>query len=187
MRTSDNKVLLSYSDLDKLPQYPESPILELHDGELFMVPSPMPKHQTISLNLGRMISNFLVENETAKVYLAPIDVILDQHNTVVPDLTLISAENYSIIKENNIQGVPDTIIEILSSNTEYDTKKKKSLYEQFKVREYWIVDPINEEITVYTHDGEEFYQQSQKKRGGNNSIFMNSIDLELSIEEIFRV
>ncbi|WP_250637480.1 Uma2 family endonuclease [Caldithrix abyssi] len=41
-----------------------------------------------------------------------------------------------------MKGAPDLIIEILSpSSAYYDLVGKKELYEQFGVKEYWIVDP----------------------------------------------
>lgn len=52
-------------------------------------------------------------------------------------------------------GSPDMIIEVVSPfNPSNDYIKKLSLYEQFKVREYWIVNPMEKNILVYTlaHD-----------------------------------
>ena len=53
------------------------------------------------------------------------------------------------MQEKNIEGAPDLIIEILSSNVERDTKVKKKTYEQNNVKEYWIVDPVAETVTVF--------------------------------------
>jgi Uma2 family endonuclease len=43
------------------------------------------------------------------------------------------------------------VIEILSpSNSKYDLKVKKDVYEQYGVKEYWIVDPEDKSVTGYT-------------------------------------
>jgi len=48
---TDWKVVFSYDDLLSLPVYPESPLIEITNGELYVVPSPIPNHQRISRNL----------------------------------------------------------------------------------------------------------------------------------------
>ena len=48
------------------------------------------------------------------------------------------------------------IVEVVSPfNPRNDYIKKLSLYEEFKVKEYWIVNPMEKNILVYTltHDG----------------------------------
>jgi Uma2 family endonuclease len=48
-------------------------------------------------------------------------------------------------------GPPDLIVEILSPSTEArDRKAKYSLYERHGVREYWMVNPDERFIEVYT-------------------------------------
>jgi Uma2 family endonuclease len=51
------------------------------------------------------------------------------------------------ITEANIQGPPDLVIEILSPATgRKDRREKKALYERFGVREYIVLDPLNETV-----------------------------------------
>ena len=54
------------------------------------------------------------------------------------------------IKLNHIEGAPDFVAEILSPSTEKrDVGIKKDIYEKFGVREYWIIHPKAESVTVY--------------------------------------
>lgn len=42
------------------------------------------------------------------------------------------------------------IVEVLSpGNTAYDTQVKYALYEEFGVREFWLVSPGDENVIVY--------------------------------------
>jgi Uma2 family endonuclease len=60
-------------------------------------------------------------------------------------------EHLDYIKPDGVYGAPDMVIEILSaSNRLHDTQKKKSLYEKAGVKEYFIVDPANKEVSLYT-------------------------------------
>jgi len=49
------------------------------------------------------------------------------------------------------RGAPDWVIEILSPETAAkDMKIKRDLYERVGVKEYWLVDPANKTVQVYT-------------------------------------
>ncbi len=125
---------------------------EIIDGELFMIPSPTPRHQEISMNLSEIIRHFLRSNPLGKVFAAPCDVVFSQDPLQVaePDLVFVSKSHSSIITEKNIQGVPDLIVEILSPGTATtDRRVKRTLYERFGVPEYWIVDPEEETVQVF--------------------------------------
>ena len=126
---------------------------EIIDGEFCMTPSPDTRHQEISWNLSRIISDYLYRNPgRGKAFSAPCDVVFskDPPQVVEPDLVFVSKEHLSIITEKNIQGVPDLTVEILSPTTESsDRRVKHSLYERFGVPEYWIVDPATNTIQVF--------------------------------------
>jgi Uma2 family endonuclease len=79
--------------------------------------------------------------EKGEVFCAPVDVYINNKNVYQPDIFYISNEKKEIIKNRGIFGVPDLIIEILSADRNYDLKKKKQVYEQCNVKEYWVVDP----------------------------------------------
>ena len=49
-----------------------------------------------------------------------------------------------------MQGPPDLVVEILSPGTRRrDERLKRDLYERVGVREYWLVDPDRNAVTVY--------------------------------------
>ncbi len=126
---------------------PEGTLAELIEGIIYMSPSPTPRHQDVIGDLFFEFKLFL-KGKSGKVFVSQIDVFLDRHaNAVQPDIVFITSENLSIIKEDsNIQGVPDLIVEVLSSgNSDHDLKKKRTLYEKFGVKEYWIIDPQTKE------------------------------------------
>lgn len=132
--------LWTYSEL--LATLPESnrPI-ELWDGEVIVTPAPTPQHQEISMRLERRLVDFVAAHHLGKVYHAPLDVILAEYRVVQPDILFIANDNLSIIQDR-VRGVPDLVVEIVSPGTWHlDRLDKRALYEQYGVREYWIVDP----------------------------------------------
>jgi len=96
---------------------------------------------------------------------APVDVFLDERNVVQPDILTIMAERMTILTdEGQIKGAPDFIIEVLSpGNKKHDTEKKKTLYEKFGVKEYFIVDPDNKEVITYFAANKKFVKQASVK------------------------
>lgn len=123
---------------------------ELIDGEHYMTPAPSIKHQQISMNLSKALSNYLATGSIGRVYAAPCDVVLSDTDVVQPDLLVVLSGSASIITDRNVRGAPDLIIEILSETTrKTDEIIKRKLYERYGVQEYWIVDPELETVKVY--------------------------------------
>ena len=119
------------------------------EGELYLETSQTPLHQDIKRNLIVIITEYLKKTPIGKIYNSPVDVKLSNEDVVIPDLLFITKENDSIIKEKFIEGTPDLIIEILSSNKTRDLIEKFELYQKYKVKEYWIINPQEKTITIF--------------------------------------
>jgi Uma2 family endonuclease len=131
---------------------PEGTLAELIDGILYMSPAPSLQHQDVLGELSMLIRMHVKKNQLGKVYFCPCDVYLDDiSNAVQPDLLFIAADNRNVsFLANGVHGAPDFVIEILSpGNANHDWKTKMSLYERFRVKEYWIVDPHSKETTGF--------------------------------------
>ena len=123
---------------------------ELSEGELIMSPAPAPHHQRVVARLFRVVDDFVSAQHLGQVYLAPIDVVLNQSRTVQPDLLFITRKNEEIIQDA-IRGVPDLVMEVVSKGSwRRDRIDKKALYEQFGVKEYWIIDPEARTVELFS-------------------------------------
>ncbi len=122
---------------------------ELVEGELFLVPAPNLRHQTIVGKLWTLLHTHAEANHLGKVFLAPCDVVLCEITVVQPDLLFVSSERCGILTDANVQGAPDLVVEILSPSTrERDLGIKRNLYAKYGVREYWIVNPDAKTVEV---------------------------------------
>jgi Uma2 family endonuclease len=130
---------------------PEGTLAELIDGILYMSPAPTLQHQRVLLKLAKALSNYVEEQETGELFVAPVDVYLDETaNAVQPDILFVSHKGSGKILDNRVVGAPDLVIEIVSpGNINHDWKTKMSLYERFGVKEYWIVDPHSKQTTGF--------------------------------------
>ena len=115
-----------------------------------MSPAPNRFHQDISRNLGLIIGNYLETHPLGKIYNAPFDVYLDNDNVFQPDFVFIARENYRVLTDAGVEGVPDLVIEILSPGTaKLDRNAKQRIYAQRGVKEMWLVDPETTTVAVY--------------------------------------
>ncbi len=63
-----------------------------------------------------------------------------------------------------IFGAPDLIVEVLSAgNQNADLAKKKAVYEEFGVKEYFIIDPSDKTEITYFIENSQFIEQQRQK------------------------
>lgn len=137
---------------------PDDRRVELIDGVFYDMAAPSLTHQTI---LGELHLQFRAcadaHGEGCDVYLSPCDVQLDRDEKTMlqPDLFVICREYDRNARA--LFGEPDLVVEILSpSSRSRDLVLKLNKYFFAKVREYWIVDPENEEVLVYDFENTSF-------------------------------
>ena len=132
---------------------------EILDGEHYVTAAPYPRHQSILVELTSWIAPFVRQNRLGRFYVAPVDVLLDRHDIVQPDLLFISNASMKILTEKNVQGAPDLVIEILSDSTrKRDEGIKLERYELLGIQEYWVVDPKRNEARIYRRSAERLQQ-----------------------------
>ena len=144
-----------YSYADVLT-WDEQERIELIYGEPRMMAPPKRIHQAVSMELSTQIASFL-NGKQCKVFAAPFGVRLfekpgdaasEVDTYVEPDITVVCDPKK--LDECGCQGAPDLIIEILSDSTDRDDRVVKyQLYQKAGVKEYWIVDPVKNQISVY--------------------------------------
>ena len=123
---------------------------ELIDGEHFVTPVPVTKHQRISGNLFLSLGTYIQKRTCGQLFAAPTDVVLSNLDVVQPDLVFLSPARASFVTEKTIQGSPDLVVEILSeSSRKADEILKRKLYERHQIPEYWIIDPELETVKIY--------------------------------------
>jgi Uma2 family endonuclease len=102
------------------------------------------------------ILNRLAVQTGGMAFVAPLDVTLAEHSVVQPDLIFISHGRREIARER-IEGAPDLVVEVLSPSTVgRDRGEKQQLYATAGVDEYWLVDPLAEQIEFLVREGGRF-------------------------------
>ncbi len=120
------------------------------NGVLHVTAAPRWRHQVVSTRLLMMLYEVLDDPGHGEVVAAPGVEFPTTGEGVQPDILFVSNERRHIVKEAGIVGAPDLVVEVLSPSTaERDRGAKRRLYERQGVREYWIVDPAENQVDVY--------------------------------------
>ena len=143
--------------VDDIYALPEGQRAELIDGQIYDMAPPSPMHQELVMELSATLRDYIKKNGgPCKVYPAPFAVFLneDDRNYVEPDISVIC--DSSKVDNRGYQGAPDFIIEIVSpSSQRMDYLTKLFKYRTAGVREYWIVNPLQRTVQVYSFEGTE--------------------------------
>jgi Uma2 family endonuclease len=127
---------------------------ELAFGVWRVADSPTPRHQQAVLSLVLSVHEYLEVNRVGTVWLAPLDVILDDEQALVvqPDLFVISNERAHILTDR-VRGAPDLVVEVLSPHPRVgDINERVLWFAQYGVRECWLVHQIDRWIDVLTFE-----------------------------------
>jgi Uma2 family endonuclease len=175
---------LTIDDLEQIPEEHPGDRHELIEGELFVTPVPVSKHQTVSSNVVFALEQHVRQHHLGIVRTAPTGVRLSPENFLVPDACFVARDRLHIRREKWIDGAPDLVVEILSPGTRRrDREVKRQLYARFGVPEYWIIDPEAETETVLTLSSDHYLPIPNRPDSTIESHVLP--DLELSLEQVF--
>lgn len=171
--------------LEDIYNLPDGERAELIDGQIYyMAPTPSRTHQLISGDLFAAIYNYIKEHKgKCEVYSAPFAVFInkDDFNYVEPDISVVCDPNK--LNDKGCNGAPDWIIEIVSpSSRRMDCSTKLFKYRTAGVREYWIVDPAKERITVWDFENDDTADYTFKdkvKAGIYSDLYIDFGKMEL--------
>ena len=132
--------------------------LELFDGILYLMSTPTKDHQFLMFSIRLFFENHLDEFDIPPYEVHhDITTILSEElqRAVEPDLVVILAGRDDIGGIRHVEGVPDIVVEILSTDRNHDLVFKRRIYAEAGVQEYWIFDPRNNTVLpLELHDGE---------------------------------
>jgi Uma2 family endonuclease len=139
-----------------------------------------------------------LQNKSCSVLYAPIDVRLkgrgnnnkklpdEKIKTVVQPDVIVVCDQQKLNDDRSVDGAPDLVIEILSpGSSSKDKKEKLLLYEENEVKEYWIADPKNRNITRCVLNNSGKYEDIKTYKEGQRMHSIVLPGLEADISTIF--
>lgn len=139
-------------------------LIEFTDGNIEVLPMPTENHQAILEFLFFTLRTF-IEHLGGKVRFAPLRVRIHADKFREPDIILIRDAG-DARRQNRYWLGADLVVEIVSpDNAERDTVTKRADYAEAGIPEYWIVNPVDETITVLTLAGDAYVEHGVFRRG----------------------
>jgi Uma2 family endonuclease len=156
---------------------------QLMYGEAFMMASPSVEHQGILMELSTQFSMFL-RGKPCRVFAAPLDVRPfpkedNSDDTVVqPDLLVVC--DRAKLATGSVNGAPDLVLEIASpSNTRNDLFIKFQIYLEAGVREYWIIEPKEQQVQIHVYEAGHFISTAFKGKAVVPVSILPGLDIAL--------
>jgi Uma2 family endonuclease len=139
-------------------------MLEFDDGYIEVLPMPIPEHQKILALLYELFVAFVRPRGGITLF-SPLRVQIRPRKFREPDLVVLLDANDPRQHKRYWLGV-DLAVEVVSDDDpERDTKVKRADYAEAGIPEYWIVNPLNDTVTVLALDGAAYTEHGIFHRG----------------------
>jgi Uma2 family endonuclease len=125
-----------------------------------------------------------VQPRGGKVLYAPLRLRIREGQFREPDLLLVLDAN-DPRRHNRYWLGADLVVEVVSpDDPERDTRVKRVEYAEAQIPEYWIVNPMDETVTVLTLVDEAYVEHGVFRRGDQASSLLLD-GFALSVDEVF--
>jgi Uma2 family endonuclease len=139
-------------------------LIEFTDGVIEVLPMPTDYHQVVMLFLYEVLVAF-IRPRGGKVLVAPLRLRVRPGKHREPDILLVR-DAADPRRQNRFWHGADLVAEVVSPDApERDIIVKRADYAQAGIPEYWIVDPMEETITVLRLAGEVYVEHGRFGRG----------------------
>jgi Uma2 family endonuclease len=126
---------------------------ELIGGEVVTMGSGRQPHEVTKKNLNKILVGWLLQHPIAEVFVET-GFHVDEHNAVIPDLSVLFLGRLRAGSEGIPSGVPDLAIEVVSSEPAARLEYKIELYLTRGAKSVWAVFPGQRLVRIYDTTGQ---------------------------------
>ena len=129
---------------------PGTRLAEFDHGYIEVLDMPSELHQTLVLFLYEMLVAYVRRHKLGKVLVAPLPVKLWEGKMREPDILFMHRDHADRRQQNYWKGA-DLVMEVISpDDPNRDKITKRREYARAGIPEYWLVDPLEKTVTVFT-------------------------------------
>jgi Uma2 family endonuclease len=137
---------------------------ELFDGVMIVHSPASTLHDDVGGFLRALMRFYTETKKLGKVWGPDMIVRVAPRRRFAPDLLFIAKGRVPRPRPKQFEGAPDLALEVRSpSNRDYDLDDKRPAYREAGVREIWLVDPDEQEITVDRWRGADYATKTYRR------------------------
>jgi Uma2 family endonuclease len=138
---------------------------DLIDGVIYLDSPDSRISNQLTGFLSRIMSLYCEMKDLGEIFSSRFAFTLTEINAPEPDVAFVRRERLHLVHATGMNGGPDIAVEIVSHESRHrDYVKKKQLYQNAGVLEYWLIDPLRRRVEFYRLHGKR-YELVQLERG----------------------
>lgn len=162
-------------------------LVEFVDGTVEVLEMPTESHQLIVQFLFLAFHSVISSGRLGTLVFAPIRIQTGQNRFREPDLAFMLSEN-SARRTNDYWLGADLVVEVVSddpASRRRDLQTKPAEYAQAGISEYWIVDPAQQVVRVFSLNQGSYDLIGQHFSGESTSSRLLP-DLSIAVEDVWK-
>jgi Uma2 family endonuclease len=164
MRTITKSRLVPFDEFCQVVK--EGQKADLIDGVIYMASPDNTDANEIAGWLYSLTLLFAQRRKLGKVYHSRVAFRIGEHQGPEPDIAFVRKDRLELVRRGFVDGPPDLAIEVVSPESiERDYEKKRKQYQEAQVPEYWIVDEIEQQVTLLRLDARGRYREVRPRKG----------------------
>jgi len=177
---------ISYDEFIEMTKHSEHR-LEYLNGEVYQMASPSVSHQKTVGNI-HFLFRLALEKHECDVFVSPFDVHFRKQNiknpdVLQPDVFIACDTKDNVNEKDKYTGIPSLVVEVLSPGTRSrDIVFKMNTYMLSGIKEYWVINPIDQQVVLYWFDNYEIKYMKTFEKG---IVKSNIFEIEIKFEDLF--
>ena len=154
---------LTVEEFMELPELWDRRKMELDEGVLHIMPRPRRGHGFLQFRVCRYVDDYIegYDHPPAELMIDfTVALSLERRVLLIPDMCIALRGSAAIIGDRMVEGAPDIVVEVLSSDRNRDLVRKRQLYAEGGVQEYWILDPRENTVTLLEPQNGEYSERA---------------------------
>jgi Uma2 family endonuclease len=139
---------------------------DLINGVIYMASPENTDANELFMWLGALMNGYARRKRLGKVYGTRVAFRINDVNSPEPDLGFVRTDRLHLVHRGFVEGPPDLAVEIVSPDSiDRDYRSKREQYRRAGVGEYWIVDEIEQEVTLLRLGSRRTYREVRPRKG----------------------
>jgi Uma2 family endonuclease len=139
---------------------------DLIDGVIHMASPENTDANELFGWLFSVLGIFVRKRKLGKVYGSRVAFRLGEQQGPEPDIAFVRKDRLHLVRRGFVDGPPDLAVEIVSPESiQRDYEAKREQYRRARVPEYWIVDEMEQRVTLLRPTTRGAYREVRPRKG----------------------